>query len=93
MPSFRLLLTLAVQYNLLIEQIDITSAFLHGELNDEIYMEVPQGIIYSGDKVCKLQRALYGLKQSPRVWHLKLHNYSIQSGFKQSKPESSLISS
>jgi hypothetical protein len=87
MPSFRLLLTLAVQFDLLIEQIDVTSAFLHGELEDEIYMEVPEGIVYSGDKVCKLQRALYGLKQSPRVWHLKLHNYLMQIGFKQSKSD------
>ncbi len=85
MPSFRLLLTFAIQYDLLIEQIDVISAFLHSELYDDIYMEVPEGIVYCGDKVCKLRRALYGLKQSPQIWNQKLHNYLIQIGFKQCK--------
>ena len=87
MTSFRIFLSLAVQFDLIIEQIDVTSAFLHGELTDEIYMEVPDGVTFSGDKVCKLKRSIYGLKQSPRVWNEKLHNYLLSLGFKQSKAD------
>ena len=72
---------------LLIEQVDVASAFLHGELTEEIYMQVPDGIHYTGDKVCKLNRSLYGLKQSPRVWNQKLHTYLLSLGFTQSKAD------
>ena len=87
MTSFRTFLALAVQFDLLIEQIDVTSAFLHGELSEDIYMEVPDGVQFSGDKVCKLNRPIYGLKQSPRIWNEKLHNYLISLGFEQSKSD------
>lgn len=87
MTSFHTFLALAVQFDLLIEQIDVTSAFLHGELSDDIYMEVPEGVQFSGDKVCKLKRSIYGLKQSPRIWNEKLHKYLISLGFNQSKSD------
>ena len=50
-------------------------------------MKVPEGIAFTGDKVCKLLRSLYGLKQSPRCWNKKLHNYLLSLGFKQSKSD------
>ena len=50
-------------------------------------MRVPQGIQFSGDKVCLLRRSLYGLKQSPRTWNKKLHDHLISLGFKQSKTD------
>jgi hypothetical protein len=87
MASLRILLAIAVKFDLLIEQVDAITAFLQSELDEEIYMKVPEGITYSGDKVCKLLRSLYGLKQSPRCWNQKLNNYLLKLGFKNSKSD------
>jgi hypothetical protein len=87
MASLRIILSIAVKYDLLIEQIDVVSAFLQSELEEEIYMKVPEGIMFSGDKVCKLLRSLYGLKQSPRCWNKKLNDYLLKLGFKNSKSD------
>lgn len=85
MGSLRIILAIAVKYDLLIEQIDVVSAFLQSELEEEIYMKVPEGITFSGDKVCKLLRSLYGLKQSPRCWNKKLNDYLLKLGFNELK--------
>ena len=67
----RLLLALAVLENWEIHQMDVESAFLNGVLNEEIYMEQPQGIIAAGQekKVCRLKKAIYGLKQASCTWN------------------------
>ena len=64
--SSRLLLTIVINLNLELHQIDVKTTFLNGELDEEIYMEQPIGFIVKGQerKVCKLQRSIYGLKQS-----------------------------
>ena len=69
--TLRTLLSFAVQNNLLIDQMDVTTAFLNGYLDEEIYMEQPPGHAEKGKEnlVCKLKRSLYGLKQSPRCWN------------------------
>ena len=61
--------------NLELHQLDVKTAFLNGELDEEIYMEQPVGFIFKGQKgkVCKLQRSIYGLKQSSRQWYLRFH--------------------
>ncbi len=60
--SVRTLLTIAIRFDLPIEQIDVVSAFLQSELEEEIFLRVPEGITYSGNATCKLLRSLYGLK-------------------------------
>lgn len=66
--TFRLLLSFANQNNLMIHHMDVKTAFLNGNLTEEIYMRVPEGVKASSNQVCKLHKALYGLKQSARCW-------------------------
>ncbi|MCO5551825.1 hypothetical protein L7F22_005328 [Adiantum nelumboides] len=67
----------------ILHQMDIKNAFLHGDLQEEVYMEQPRGYHDTShpDYVCKLQKALYGLKQAPRTWHDKIAQYLITIGF------------
>lgn len=65
---------MAAKYNLSIHQMDAVTAFLQGELTEEIYMRQPEGVDDKSGKVCRLKRALYGLKQSSRVWNDKLND-------------------
>lgn len=69
----RFLLAKAVKHNLIIHQMDAKTAFLQGELIEEIYMHQPEGLDDKSGKVCRLKRALYGLKQLSRVWNDKLN--------------------
>ena len=68
---------------------DVVSAFLNGELTEEIYMKQPPGYMQSGNKelVCKLRKSIYGLKQSPRCWNEKLHDHLKSSGFKETEAD------
>ena len=81
--TIRLLLALAATHNLVIHQIDVKTAFLNGELDEEIYMKQPEGFVMSGNehKVCKLVKSLYGLKQAPKQWHQKFNDVVLSNGF------------
>lgn len=86
----RVLISLAAQKGLPLHQIDVKTAFLHGELEEEVYVEQPPGF-KSGPKVCKLQKALYGLKQAPRAWHTKLVEVLTALGFKAASSDPGLF--
>ena len=62
---------------------DVKNAFLHGDLQEEVYMDQPLGYEDSRhpEHVCRLQKTLYGLKQAPRAWHDKITEYLITIGF------------
>lgn len=75
--SIRFLLAMAARYNMHIHQMDAVTAFLQGELTEEIYMRQPEGLNIGLGKVCRLKRALYGLKQSSRVWNDKLNSVLV----------------
>lgn len=72
--TVRLVISLALSWNWSIRQLDMHNAFLNGDLNEEVYMEQPPGFSISSPTplVCKLHKAIYGLKQSPRAWFTKL---------------------
>lgn len=63
---------------------DVKTAFLHGVLKEDLYMEVPQGVTATEGNVCKLQKSLYGLKQAPRCWNEKFNSSLLKLGFHRS---------
>jgi len=71
----------------------VKSAFLHGELNEEIYVQQPTGFMKIGEeeKVYKLRKALYGLKQAPRAWYNKIETYFLRNGFERCLCEHTLF--
>ena len=82
--SIRILVALAAVYGLEIHQMNVKTAFLNGELEEEIYIEQPDGFVVPGKekKVCRLVKSLYGLKQSPKQWHAKFDQTMLSNGFK-----------
>ena len=74
-------------HDLELEQLDVKTVFLHGELEKEIYMDQPEGFIVLGKEnfVCKLKKSLYELKQSPRQWYKRFDSFMLSHGFKRSK--------
>ena len=83
--SIRFLLAMGTQNQLKLHQMDVSTAFLHGELTEEVYMRQPEGFIEPGNEhlVCRLRRSIYGLKQSPRCWNQALDNRLKEMGFRQ----------
>ncbi|KAI3472572.1 hypothetical protein Pfo_029356 [Paulownia fortunei] len=73
LKSIRILLAISAYYDYEIWQMDVKTAFLNGNIKEEIYMKQPEGFISSGSeqKVCKLQRSIYGLKQASRSWNIR----------------------
>ncbi|KAM1054407.1 hypothetical protein PS2_001749 [Malus domestica] len=79
MTSIRVILGMTASMDLELEQLDVKTAFLHGNLEEEIYMEQPKGFEVKGKEnlVCKLKKSLYGLKQAPRQWNKKFNSFMI----------------
>ena len=89
--TIKLLLAYAAQNDAYIHQLDITTAFLHGELQHDIYLHLPDGCDDNSGKVWKLHRSLYGLKQAPREWYAKLAASLGTLGFIRSDDDGSLF--
>ena len=89
LTSIRLLLSVATAFDFEIEQMDVKTTFLHGNLEEEICMKQPEGYAMKGKKepVCKMKKSLYGLKQSPRMWYQKFDTYMLGLGFARSKED------
>lgn len=78
-------MSLVVHNNWELEQMDVTTAFLHGELEEQIYMRQPEGFEEDKEnKVCLLKKSLYGLKQSPRQLNKKFHKFMCKIGYLRS---------
>lgn len=86
--SIRVMLAIAAKQNLEIAQFDVKTAFLNGDLSEEIYMKIPQGVKEAPDgTVCRLQRSLYGLKQASREWNSKFDLFLKRFQFIPSKAD------
>lgn len=89
MASIRLLLSLYIEYDLHCIQLDVKSAFLNGILKEPVYMLPPEGLkIENQNLVCKLEKALYGLRQSPKCWNSLFNSSLLNLGFKRSNKDS-----
>lgn len=91
--TIRMILALAAQEDWLVYQLDVKSAFLHGELSEDVYVEQPLGYVKEGeeDKVYKLVKTLYVLKQAPRAWYSKIEAYFSREGFQRCEYEHTLF--
>jgi hypothetical protein len=87
--SVRLLFALAAQERWEVHHMDVKSAFLNGELQEEVYVAQPPGFVITGkeSKVLRLRKALYGLRQAPRAWNAKLDATMLSLGFQRSRSE------
>ncbi|EGU73258.1 hypothetical protein FOXB_16232, partial [Fusarium oxysporum f. sp. conglutinans Fo5176] len=94
--TWRILLTVAACLDWEIEQMDVSTAFLEGDLDEDVFIEMPEGLVeyfeqhpedcpsdFSSEKICKLLKSLYGLKQAPRQWQMKLKKTLESLGFRQ----------
>ena len=83
--SLRMILALVAHFDLELQQMDVKTAFLNGDLEEEVYMKQPEGFSSSEGEhlVCKLKKSIYGLKQASRQWYLKFHDVISSFGFEE----------
>ncbi|PKU74614.1 Retrovirus-related Pol polyprotein from transposon TNT 1-94 [Dendrobium catenatum] len=93
MVTIRMLLTMALNKQWSVTQLDVTNDFLHGDLIEEVYMRQPRGFVdtQNPDHVCKLHKSIYGLRQSPRQWFHKHTSFLQTIGFEFSRAYPSML--
>jgi hypothetical protein len=92
LTTVRMLLAIAAIKGWHLHQLDVNNAFLHGDLHEDVYMSVPQGVTTSQpNQVCKLLKSLYGLKQASRKWYEKLTGVLLSQGYQQAASDHSLF--
>ncbi|MCO5563024.1 hypothetical protein L7F22_016660 [Adiantum nelumboides] len=92
MATIRTVIAMAASKDWLLHQTDVKNAFLHGNLQEEVYIDQPHGYedVKHPGYVCKLKKALYGLKQAPRSWHARIVACLVSIGFHMADADNSL---
>ena len=90
--TIRIVVALVAKNKWPIQQMDVVTTFLNSVLDEEIYMEIPNGFPGARDptKVCRINRALYGLKQAPKSWYSRIDAWFIKQGLKRSENDPNL---
>lgn len=88
--TYKTLFALVAHYDLEADQMDVTTAFLYGPIDQVVYVELPHGYALP-DKVALLNKALYGLKQAPRLWYTTLHDILTSLGFRRLDSDHSIF--
>ena len=85
--SFRIVMALLAHYDLELHQMDVKTAFLNGDLKEEVYMTQPEGFVMEGKEhmACRLKKSIYGLKQGSRQWYLKFDEIIRTFRFKENE--------
>ena len=83
--SLRIIMALVAHYDLELHQMDVKTAFLNEDLDEDVYMDQPEGFSVEGKEqlVCKLKKSIYGLKQASRQWYIKFNTIITSFGFKE----------
>jgi hypothetical protein len=91
--TVRVVLSLALSQNWHIHQLDVKNAFLHGTLTETVYCVQPSGFVdlTRPNFVCRLNKSLYDLKQTPRDWHHRFASHLVSLGFVETKSDTSLF--
>ena len=87
MDSIRLVLAISASKHWEVHHVDVKSAFLHGDLHEEMYMKQPEGYITDPYFVCKLKKSLYELKQAPREWYSKMDAFLLSQNFQRCRSD------
>ena len=87
--SFRIIMALVAHYDLELYQMDVKTAFLNGDLYENVYMAQPKGFVVKGKEHmgCRLKKSIYGLKQASRQWYLKFDETIRKFGFKENEED------
>ena len=93
LEAIRLLLSYAVNHDIILYQMDVKSAFLNGVISEEVFIKQPPGFedLKHPNHVYKLKKSLYGLKQAPRAWYDRLSNFLIENDFKRGQVDTTLF--
>ncbi|GKV12750.1 hypothetical protein SLEP1_g23864 [Rubroshorea leprosula] len=91
--TIKIVLSLALNQNWPIRQLDVNNAFLHGKLEEELFMAQPPAFVDASlpQHVCRLRKSIYGLKQAPRTWFKELRMFLLSHGFQNSRSDTSLF--
>ncbi|KAK7590678.1 hypothetical protein V9T40_002291 [Parthenolecanium corni] len=90
MATLRVVLSMSCHFGFYIHQMDVESAFLNGDVKGEVFVSQPRGYELENNKVYQLQKALYGLRESPRAWYDCFHKFMVELGFSCSDYDSCL---
>jgi hypothetical protein len=90
--SIRSIIALVASMGWKLHQMDVKTAFLNGGIEEEVYIEQPEGLVIHNEKshVCRLKKAMYGLKQAPRSWYEKMDGFLMSLGFSKSVDDPNL---